>query len=59
MHSIVVTIKLYISVVTSGNCADDPEFDCQQVSALFNLCADVHHAKLKCRKFCGLCTLGK
>ena len=50
----------FFFIVTSeiGQCADDPKYDCQQYSSLFNICADTVHATTACRKWCGLCNLG-
>lgn len=45
------------TVVGSGFCEDSSEFNCKLVSSTFNICADIHHAKTVCRKFCGLCDL--
>ncbi|KAH3695187.1 hypothetical protein DPMN_082643 [Dreissena polymorpha] len=38
-------------------CTDDQAFDCARLDSIFNVCADVHHAKMTCPKFCGLCQL--
>ncbi|XP_052244227.1 coadhesin-like isoform X2 [Dreissena polymorpha] len=38
-------------------CVDDPTLDCARLNSLFNVCADVHHVKATCPKFCGLCQL--
>lgn len=38
-------------------CQDSPGFNCELVSATFNICTDIHHAKSVCRKWCGLCDL--
>ncbi|KAH3754749.1 hypothetical protein DPMN_189430 [Dreissena polymorpha] len=40
-------------------CIDDITLDCVRLNSIFNVCADVHHAKTICPKFCGLCHLGK
>ncbi|XP_052240654.1 coadhesin-like [Dreissena polymorpha] len=40
-----------------SECKDDETIDCARLSSIFNLCDDVHHAKLTCQKFCGLCQL--
>ncbi|XP_052255772.1 coadhesin-like isoform X3 [Dreissena polymorpha] len=40
-----------------SECTDDETLDCARLNTLFNVCADVHHAKITCPKFCGLCQL--
>ncbi|XP_052237030.1 coadhesin-like isoform X4 [Dreissena polymorpha] len=40
-----------------SECTDDETLDCARLNTLFNVCADVHHAKVTCPKFCGLCQL--
>ncbi|KAH3739259.1 hypothetical protein DPMN_045909 [Dreissena polymorpha] len=40
-----------------SECTDDEKLDCALLNSLFNVCADVHHAKITCPKFCGLCQL--
>ncbi|XP_060581084.1 scavenger receptor cysteine-rich type 1 protein M130-like [Ruditapes philippinarum] len=42
-------------VVNSTGCEDDPNYNCAQMSSVFSVCTDTHHAILVCRKFCGLC----
>ncbi|KAH3754724.1 thrombospondin-2-like [Dreissena polymorpha] len=39
------------------SCIDDVNLDCARLNSLFHVCADVHHAKITCPKFCGLCQL--
>ncbi|KAL4223326.1 hypothetical protein ACF0H5_016797 [Mactra antiquata] len=41
----------------TNKCEDDPNFNCAQVSSLFNVCVDKDHAKLVCRRYCGLCDI--
>ncbi|XP_052792411.1 coadhesin-like [Mya arenaria] len=43
--------------VTTTSCRDDETFDCARVNSLFDVCKDIHHAKIVCRAFCGLCDL--
>ncbi|XP_060564396.1 coadhesin-like [Ruditapes philippinarum] len=43
--------------VDSSSCEDDPSYNCAQISSIFSICTDTHHAKLVCRKFCGLCDM--
>ncbi|XP_052234837.1 coadhesin-like isoform X3 [Dreissena polymorpha] len=38
-------------------CIDDETLDCARLNSIFQVCADVHHAKTTCPKFCGLCNL--
>ncbi|WAR11202.1 ECT-like protein [Mya arenaria] len=38
-------------------CVDDPSIDCARMNTLLNVCGDVHHAKLICPRFCGLCNI--
>ncbi|XP_052812493.1 thrombospondin-1-like [Mya arenaria] len=38
-------------------CIDSETVDCALMHSLFNVCADIQHAKSVCPKFCGLCTL--
>lgn len=45
------------TITTSGSCVDSPDYNCPLISSTFNICGDVHHAKIVCRKFCGLCDL--
>ena len=40
-------------------CTDDPNTNCTQLAKLLDICSDVPHAKTVCRKYCGLCPLGK
>ncbi|XP_052235724.1 uncharacterized protein LOC127847694 isoform X2 [Dreissena polymorpha] len=39
------------------SCIDDATLDCARLNSIINVCADVHHAKTICPKFCGLCQL--
>ncbi|KAH3783329.1 thrombospondin-1-like isoform X1 [Dreissena polymorpha] len=39
------------------SCIDDETLDCARLNSILNVCADVHHAKTICPKFCGLCQL--
>lgn len=41
--------------ISAGRCVDDPSYNCAQISTIFNICSDIHHAKRVCREFCGLC----
>ena len=54
-------VLTYISTESNNpnDCADDQDFNCAQVANVFNICADPHHAQTVCRKFCGICSLGK
>ena len=52
-------VFLFCSPDTSKVCSDDPSFDCIRTSGFYNLCADVKHARTVCKKFCGLCNIGK
>ncbi|XP_052222965.1 thrombospondin-1-like isoform X2 [Dreissena polymorpha] len=39
------------------NCVDDPSVDCAKLDSIFNVCADIHKAKLVCPRFCNLCNV--
>ncbi|XP_052252332.1 A disintegrin and metalloproteinase with thrombospondin motifs adt-2-like [Dreissena polymorpha] len=39
------------------SCIDDETLDCARLNSIFAVCADIHHAKTTCPKFCGLCQL--
>ena len=56
-----MTILIIFSAVisTTSQCSDDVNFNCQLIGSTFNVCADVAHAKIVCRKYCGLCNVGK
>ncbi|KAL4223254.1 scavenger receptor [Mactra antiquata] len=43
------------AISSQTDCVDDVDFDCAQVSSLFNVCGNRNHAKIVCRRFCGLC----
>ncbi|KAH3869415.1 hypothetical protein DPMN_032580 [Dreissena polymorpha] len=38
-------------------CVDDPSVDCAKMDSIFNVCADIHKAKLVCPRFCNLCNV--
>ncbi|KAH3773853.1 hemicentin-1-like [Dreissena polymorpha] len=38
-------------------CIDDVTMDCAHLNSIINVCADIHHAKSICPRFCGLCNL--
>ncbi|XP_052280410.1 thrombospondin-2-like isoform X1 [Dreissena polymorpha] len=38
-------------------CEDDPSIDCARISSIFNVCEDIHKAKMVCPKFCNLCNI--
>ncbi|XP_045184120.2 SCO-spondin-like isoform X1 [Mercenaria mercenaria] len=40
-----------------GTCTDDVKVDCAWMNSFFNICKDIHRAKLICPKFCVLCSL--
>ncbi|XP_060551443.1 coadhesin-like [Ruditapes philippinarum] len=37
------------------HCKDSPKANCAVVGAMLNICLDTQHAKISCRRFCGLC----
>ncbi|XP_052235907.1 SCO-spondin-like isoform X2 [Dreissena polymorpha] len=43
--------------IAASECTDDEKLDCAFMHSIFNVCADIHHAKITCPKFCGLCQL--
>ncbi|XP_060580102.1 thrombospondin-1-like, partial [Ruditapes philippinarum] len=43
--------------LTPGACIDDVTVDCAFLNSFFNICKDIHRAKLICAKFCSLCSL--
>ncbi|XP_060580103.1 coadhesin-like [Ruditapes philippinarum] len=49
--------KNLCSHLTPGTCIDDVKVDCAYLNTFFNICQDIHHAKLVCPKFCKLCSL--
>ncbi|XP_052784547.1 threonine-rich protein-like [Mya arenaria] len=40
-------------------CVDSETIDCALMHSVFNVCADIDHAKTFCPKFCGLCEHGQ
>ncbi|XP_060553146.1 A disintegrin and metalloproteinase with thrombospondin motifs adt-2-like isoform X1 [Ruditapes philippinarum] len=40
-----------------ATCIDDVKIDCGFLNTVTNICADIHHAKTICPKFCDLCSL--
>ena len=44
--------------ISANQCMDDENNDCAQLNSILNICADIHHAKLICKKTCNLCGLG-
>ncbi|XP_060586448.1 uncharacterized protein LOC132742139, partial [Ruditapes philippinarum] len=49
--------KNLCSHLKPGTCIDDAKADCAWMNTFFNICQDIHHAKLVCPKFCALCSL--
>lgn len=43
--------------VKPSQCTDDESIDCAKLSTIFNVCQDIHKAKITCPKFCDLCSL--
>ncbi|XP_060585706.1 coadhesin-like [Ruditapes philippinarum] len=42
---------------TPSKCQDDKRMDCAKLNEMFDICKDIHDAKLVCPKFCKLCKL--
>lgn len=54
-----MNFQINVCLLSADACEDKPGHDCVQLISLFRgMCQDIHHAKLICRKTCGLCTLG-
>ncbi|XP_060579784.1 coadhesin-like [Ruditapes philippinarum] len=49
--------KNLCSHLTPGTCIDDAKADCAYLNTFFDICQDIHHAKLVCPNFCKLCPL--
>ncbi|XP_060579332.1 thrombospondin-2-like [Ruditapes philippinarum] len=43
--------------IKASDCQDDKSMDCAKLDKLFDICKDIHDAKLVCRNFCNLCSL--
>ncbi|XP_060579443.1 coadhesin-like [Ruditapes philippinarum] len=62
MHGIIIYscflhFLLQITQSIALRCQDDKSMDCARLDKMFDICEDVHDAKLICPKFCNLCLL--
>lgn len=51
-------INIFCLILKASACHDDESVDCARMDSLFNVCAEVHHAKFICPFHCDLCDLG-
>ena len=60
VHVDITNIFNYLTFICLATiCEDDASFDCARAGSLFDVCADVEHARNVCPKFCGLCRIGE